>query len=271
MGELKSERPTRKHVALLVDYLVVLVGAEFLLVLASATNDSTLSVLSLLIDAALVLFLSVWASLSASKDEALAAFLGALTLPPLLRVVSLATPFAPFTTIQWLAIVGIPLLLAAAAVMRALGLRPRDVFLGVGDHRYLPVNIALIVFGFGVGFLEYRILRPDPWIAAPSQGALALAIFAVFLTTGLAEELIFRGILLRVGIRFLGQRGALLYVTLVFSVFHIGFMSIPDFLLVLFSGLVFGVVVLLSKSLWGAIGAHTVANVALYLILPFGL
>jgi membrane protease YdiL (CAAX protease family) len=214
--------------------------------------------------------LPVEAYLFVAKDRPLATFLGALMLPPLVRVVSLSIPTAYFTTVEWLAIVGVPLLLAAAAVMNAAGLRRADVFLGLGERRYIAINILIIFIGFGLGFVEYRILRPEPWIPASDRGQLPFAVVAIFLTNGLAEELIFRGILLRTGVALMGRQGALLYVTLVFTVLHVGFMSVPDLVFVFVVGLVFGIAVLFTRSLWGVVGAHTLANVALYLILPFG-
>jgi len=56
----------------------------------------------------------------------------------------------------------------------------------------------------------------------------------------------------------------------VFAVLHIGLWSPVGLLFVFLSGLLFGMVVLATKGLWGAALAHAVANVAVYLILPFG-
>jgi len=263
------EPSPRRRAAFLIHVLAVLIAAELLLVFASLDNAEFPALLGLLLEFSLVLSLPVAASFLYASDEPLAAFLGALTLAPLLRIVSLATPSAPFTTINWLAIVSVPLLLATAAVMHALRLRPRDVSLGPGDRGYASLNIGLIVAGLGIGLLEFQILRPQAWIEGASSPNLPFAIFVVFLTTGLAEELIFRGILLRTGVQLLGRRGALVYVSVLFAALHIGFMSVPSLLLAFIIGLVFGAVVLRTQTLWGAIGARGLANVALYLILPF--
>jgi len=268
---LRPERPLRRHAAFLSHYIIVLVAAELLVAFADASGQGTLVVVGLLLDVYLVVSLPIEASLLATKDPPLAAFLAALVLPPLLRVVSLSTPLTPFTTIQWLAIVSVPLLMACFAVMRALDLRPRDVFIGFGDRRLIALNIAVAASGLGIGYLEYRLLHVAPWITARSSGDFAFAALAIFLATGLAEELIFRGILLSTGIRLLGRRGALLYVTVVFAALHVGFLSVPYLVVAFAVGLVFALVVLLTKTLWGTVLAHSLANVALYLIFPFGL
>ena len=268
---LRPVRPARRHMIFLGHYLVVLVIAEVLLASAEAPGQATLVVVGLLLDVYLLVSLPIEAAWLATKDRPLAAFLGALVLPPILRVVSLSTPLTPFTTAQWLAIVSVPLLLACFGVMRALDLRPKDVFVGLGDRRLITLNIAVAASGLGIGYGEYRLLHVAPWLTARGSGDFAFAALAIFLATGLAEELIFRGILLSTGVRLLGRRGALLYVAVVFAALHIGFLSAPYVVVAFAVGLVFGLVVLLTRTLWGTVGAHTLANVALYLVFPFGL
>ena len=264
-------RPWRKtQVILLAQYMVLLAVAEILLLYAGLSGDGLFSLLGLLIDVFLLVSLPIEASFFAAKDAPFATFLGALLLPPLTRVVTLSTPGGLFTQTEWLIVVSVPLLLACAALMRAQRLRPRDVFLSLGERRYLTLNVTLAAAGLGMGFAEFRILRPEAWIDGMGTSELAIGAIAILLGTGLAEELIYRGILLRNGVRFLGTRGGLLYVTGVYAILHIGFMSPLDLALVFGFGLILGIVVLFTKSLTGAIGAHTLANIALYLILPFG-
>lgn len=265
----ESTLPLGRRVGVLIQFLTVIVVAELLFVFANLTRDVLFAVAGLLVDIGLVVALPLVASYRVQRDPQVASFLGALVLAPLLRVVSLATPREPFSTIQWLAIVGVAVLLSAAAVMHAQGLRPRDVFLGLGDRRFVPFNVALAGFGFLLGYLEFQIFHPTPWITTPDSEPLIPAVIVVFVATGLAEELVFRGILLRTGIRLLGRRAALLYVTLVFTVLHIGLWSPVELFFVFVTGLLFGVFVLVTKSLWGAAVAHAAVNVAVYLVLPF--
>ena len=268
---LRAERPLRRRLVFLGHYLIVLVAAEALLAVAEVPEQATLVVVGILLDVYLLVSLPIEAAWLATKDRPLAAFLGALVLPPILRVVSLSTPLSPFTMVQWLAIVSVPLLLACFAVMRALELRPQDVFVGLGDRRLIGLNVAVAASGLGLGYGEYRLLHVAPWLTTRGAGDFAFAAFAIFLATGLAEELIFRGILLSTGVKLLGRRGALLYVAVVFASLHIGFLSVPYVLVAFAVGLAFGLVVLVTKTLWGTVVAHTLANVALYLVFPFGL
>jgi len=267
----KPVLPRSKRLSYLVQYLILIVAAEAVLVLASLANDATLATAGLFLDLALVVVLPIQGALLVPRDGPLASFLSALALVPLVRVVSLTMPFTPFSTIEWLAIVSVPLLLAALAVMQAQGLRPADVYLAFGNRRYAILNVTLVGVGFFLGIVEYWILSPEPWILSTSMDRLVPAVAVVFVATGLAEELIFRGVVLRAGLQFLGRSGAVVVTSFVFAVFHIGFLSILDVLFVFGMGLLFGFVVLATRALWGAVGAHTMANVMLYLILPFGL
>ena len=91
----------------------------------------------------------------------------------------------------------------------------------------------------------------------------------IFFATGFSEELIFRAILLKRAVEGLGQRGGLLYVTAIFASLHIFFLNGVDLVFVFAVGLFYGVVVLVTRNLWGVILSHSLGNVILYLVAPF--
>jgi CAAX protease family protein len=66
----------------------------------------------------------------------------------------------------------------------------------------------------------------------------------------------------------IGQWGWV-YVAVLFSIMHIGYLSIWDFLFVLAVGLYFGIAVDKTRSILGVTLSHGIANVVLYLIAPF--
>ncbi len=262
------EVSTRRRALFLVHYLAVLVVAELLIVFAATTRTEWPALVGLLLEIFLVVSFPVLASFVVA-DRPLASFLGALILAPILRIVTLATPVMFLTPVQWLAVVSVPLLLAAGAIMQAQGLRPRDVFLAARVRPYAPLNVALVAIGVAIGFAEFQVIQPASLIAGPDSPELPFAVFAVFLTMGLTEELIFRGILLRTALPLLGRGGALAYVSGVYAILQIGFLSVPELLFAFVIGLVYGAVVLVTRSLWGAIGSHALANIVVYLVLPF--
>lgn len=250
-------------------YLLWLVLAELVLAAGALTGDSSFYVAGIFADVFLLVALVVHATWIHSAQPKLSAFLTALVLAPLVRVASLSAPFAPFSVLEFLVFVAIALLLGSIGVAVVLGLRPADLRLWIGTPRVVVANAGIAAGGIGLGVVEFYILRPEPWISALTLEAFVLGGIVVFLATGLAEELIFRGALLTTAERAFGRRRGLLLVTIVFTVLHIGFLSPLDFGFVFLAGLYFGVTVQETKSLYGAVGAHTLANVMLYLVLPF--
>ena len=207
------------------------------------------------------------------EDSELSVFLMALSLAPLIRIFSLSMPRfwgpGPEHTLPWLAVVGIPLLTAAAAVAYVQQLHPWILGLGIRDAKDLALQIAIGLTGLPLGFVEYLILREQAWIPGDSIAAVILGGIVIFFATGFAEELIFRGILLRRAMQVLGSRTGVLFVTLVFAAMHIFFGNPTDLTFVFLVGLFYAVAVVKTKSLWGAIMSHTLGNVVLYLIAPF--
>jgi len=222
-----------------------------------------------------LLFFSVYLQ---PKDATLANLLVAVSLASLVRVFSLAVPRYPFfvrpetnplNTIPWLALVSIPLLVSIGAVAYVQGLRSRDLGLLFARWQEIPIQTVIAMTGIPLGLVEFMILRPDKWIGALTIEQLLLGGVVIFLATGLSEELIFRGILLKRAVEGLGARYGLLYVTAIFASLHIFFLSAVDLIFVFAVGLFYGFVVLRTKNLWGAILSHSLGNVILYLIAPF--
>ncbi|HYM40542.1 MAG TPA: type II CAAX endopeptidase family protein [Thermoplasmata archaeon] len=207
------------------------------------------------------------------KDTELSLFLMALSLAPLIRIFSLSMPrfwgAEPIHTLPWLAVVGIPLLTAAGAVAYVQQLPPWLLGLGFRSWREMALQFTIGLTGIPLGLIEYTILRQYPWISGDTIVPVLAGGVVIFFSTGLAEEVIFRGILLRRAMEMLGNRTGILFVTLVFSAMHIFFLNGYDLTFVFFVGLFFALVVVKTKSLWGAIMSHTLGNVVLYLIAPF--
>ena len=87
--------------------------------------------------------------------------------------------------------------------------------------------------------------------------------------TGFVEELIFRGVLQQTAVEVFGSWWGIVYVSLLFAVLHIGFLSLIDVVFVFFVSLFFGWVVKKKGSLFGVTLAHGITNILLYLVVPF--
>ena len=189
----------------------------------------------------------------------------ALTLMPLLRLLSLSLPLALFPRLAWYPIIALPLLFAAWRVIRLLRVSRRE--LGVCP-RGLVLQVMLVAGAPGLAVLEYRILKPEPLISSPSLESFLFAVLLLIVFTGFAEELIFRGLLQSLAVRALG-RWALLFVALLFAALHIGNRSVMVVAFVAGAGLLFGYVVHWSGSIVGVSLVHGLTGAAVFLVLPY--
>jgi len=189
-----------------------------------------------------------------------------LALVPLVRILSLCMPLVNIPQIWWYPIIYAPLLVAAFMVMRILGQEAGEV--GLNFKRF-PVQLAVALSGFAFGVAEYFILAPEPLITEFTWQEVWLPALIFLLCTGFVEEFIFRGVLQRTAVEAFGWWRGILYVSLLFAVLHIGFLSWIDVVFVFVVALFFGWVVKKTGSLSGVTLAHGITNALLYLVLPF--
>lgn len=214
--------------------------------------------------AALLLALSGHAALLADHPQH--KLLMCLSLAPLIRILSLALPLAGFPLTYWFLLVSIPLFPATALATRAVGLTGRDIGL---TFNVLPAQLLVGFTGIPLGIAEYFILRPAPLVSTPSLETIWVPALVLLIGTGFLEELMFRGLLQKIFGQVMGPLRGLLYVTILFAVLHIGYLSLVDVVFVFGAGALFGWVTLKTGSILGATLSHGVTNITLYLIAPF--
>jgi len=190
----------------------------------------------------------------------------ALCLVPIIRILSLSMPLGQLSLIFRFPIIYLPLLGATVAVMWVTSLKAIDVGLTFRNWPWqIPAGIAS---GIAIGVSEYLIIRPSPLINVLSWQEAWLPALILILTTGLVEELMFRGILQKQAESMMGRQG-IIYISLIFAILHAGFYSWGDVIFVFFVGLFFATMVKRTGSLLGAILSHGVANIVLFLLAPF--
>lgn len=199
-----------------------------------------------------------------APDLTMRRFLLALMLAPLIRVLSLSLPLTRFPQLAWYPMVAVPLFLSAWVIIRQLRLSRHELGLRLGN---LPLQLGIGGLGVVLGVCEYYILAPRPQFENPSLSLMAFSALNLLIATGFSEELIFRGILQAEGRRTLGK-WALLYVSLLFGVLHIGYLSLLDVIFVSVVGLLFAYLVLWTGSILGVTLAHGITNSMLFLVMP---
>jgi LysM repeat protein/membrane protease YdiL (CAAX protease family) len=241
---------------LAVLYVVLIAAAELLTVLTDARWGLALHIgilTALLVQASLLL------------DQPYHKLLLALALAPLVRILSLSMPLEDLDLMYWYAIVGAPLMITALLVARTLGLSWRNLGFTL---RSLRIQALVVMLGLGFGVAEYFILKPEPLIDEFSWSAFWLPALILLVGTGFNEELVFRGVMQSASSDALGK-SAILYVTVVFAVLHLGYKSAVDVAFVFAVGLLFGWTVAKTRCLLGVTLSHGITNIALYLVVPF--
>jgi len=189
----------------------------------------------------------------------------ALAFAPLIRLLSFALPLTHFPQIYWYLITSVPLFVAAFLAARTLRFSPRELGLNL---RGIPLQLVIGLTGLTFGYIEYQILAPAPLAKGFTWGQIWLPALILLISTGLLEELIFRGLLQRSATETLG-RYAVLYVAILFAVLHFGYKSLVDVVFVLGVGLFFGWIVARTGSIVGVTLAHGLTNITLFLVMPF--
>ncbi len=190
-----------------------------------------------------------------------------LALVPLVRIISLSMPLANIPQAYWYPVIYIPLIVAAVVVTRILGYKAGDVGLNL-KFRLLPIQLAVASSGFLLGVAEYFILLPQPMVSEFTWQAIWLPALILLVCIGFGEEFIFRGVLQRTALEAFSWWG-IVYVSLLFAILHMGFLSWIDVVFVFVVALFFGWVVKKTGSLFGVTLSHGLTNIILYLIAPF--
>jgi len=217
----------------------------------------------LLLHAVILVGLTIYGALGPDLDRRRLAL--ALMLGPLIRLLSLSLPLTSFPQMAWYPLVSIPLLIAMWIIIRQSDVSRSELGLRTGNWF---LQLLLVGGGLGLGVVEYLILQPAPLLETLSWQTILLPALSLIIFTGFTEEIIFRGLLQSLALRVLG-RWALIYVSLLFAVLHIGYLSFADVVFVFAVGLLFAYIVQWGGSILGVTLAHGATNVTLFLIMPY--
>lgn len=213
-----------------------------------------------------VLLVSLLVHASLAYKQAINRVYLALSLAPVIRIVSLSIPLIGVLPMYRYLIISIPLFAAAAYVMRFSGFKPGEVGLIVGN---LPLQLLVAFLGVPLGLMEYLILKPVPLVPELTFRHVWLPVLILLVSTGFLEEFIFRGIIFRAAVEILGRWYSIIYISFIFGVLHITHRSPVDLVFVFAVALLFSITVGFSRSILGVSLAHGLTNIGLYIIWPF--
>jgi len=201
-----------------------------------------------------------------SGHAAYRAILLALTLPSLTRLVSLTVTVVDLHQVLWLAMIGLPTLLATLFVLRVL---PAGLGVLLGRPSDVPLQIVVALSGILHGVLLYLIVRPAPLVSMTETGTLVVAVLVLVVFVAALEEIIYRGVIQSIAQEITGSRTAAVVIgSVVYACMFVSADSPLVPLTMLAIGGLFGATVAFTKSLWGVTGAHAFMIIGLLIVWP---
>jgi uncharacterized protein len=144
-----------------------------------------------------------------------------------------------------------------------------QALLNFKKRKFLTYLVDALVIGIPTGAVEYLILQPEPSFPTFHAGYFMRDIVYMIFFVGLAEELLFRGLIQREVTNVFGWKWALIFTSVLFAVMHLTWRSIPELGFVFVAGMIMGLLYLKTKSLVAPILYHAFNNVMLVSIAPY--
>jgi len=253
-------------------YLLGITAAEILVAYSSVQAGMALHIallLGILVQAILAQYR--WEEEKLQGAAGYRFYLG-LALAPMIRILSLAIPLSGVPLQYWYLIDGLPLFAAAFTVIKLGGYSAQELNLSLGRCKTVWQNILIQVgislVGIPLGLMEFSILRPAPLVQRLAWQEIIVPALILLVFTGFAEELIFRGVILKSADDLLGKSVSLVYVGALFAVLHITHLSVFDVAFVFGVAVLFTAIVRRTGSLLGVTLAHGLTNINLFIIAP---
>ncbi len=141
--------------------------------------------------------------------------------------------------------------------------------LGFKKDNWRKYVLMGMTIGVPIGIAEYFVLHPAPAFPTFEVQNLFRDMVYMIVFVGLGEELLFRGLVQTDLMKALGWKQGLLLASLMFSVMHLTWRSVPELFFVFGAGLLLGYIYYRTKSLVAPIIAHGVGNVMLVAVMPY--
>lgn len=209
-----------------------------------------------------VMAVLLWGAATAeSEDER--RLVAALTILPLIRLVSLTLPMSRLSVLLWIGVVTILIATAALIVVRRLRIPRREI--GVSS-RNLIVQFPLAGIGLGVGVIAFLIL-PRDLLPIPA-GSEPIAAATIVGAAAITQEVLFRGLILMLAVPLLGPLASVLFAAFLATSLEVGYGSIVNIAFTLVASIIYGYLVWRTGSIVGMALAHALASISLLVLLP---
>jgi membrane protease YdiL (CAAX protease family) len=140
---------------------------------------------------------------------------------------------------------------------------------GFSKGKLLKYSLIGLAIGIPTGTVEYLVLQPDPTFPVFEIKYFFRDMAYMLLFVGMAEELLFRGLIQQDFTKAFGWRWGLFTSSAIFAVMHLTWRSVPELAFVFIAGLILGTIYAKTKSLVAPIIAHGINNLMLVAVLPY--
>jgi membrane protease YdiL (CAAX protease family) len=189
-----------------------------------------------------------------------------LALAPLMRILSLTLPVKEVPQIYWYALIGLPLLAGIGLTARLLDLSKARLGMRIWSW---PPQVLIALSGLPLSIIGFWMLQPPPLITKPDWQNIIIDSVILMIFSGFTEEILFRGLLLRVANEMFGYAGSIFYSSALFAIMYIGSQSFGYMVFIALVGLFFSWCVHRTGSIWGVVLAHGLMNIGMALVWPF--
>lgn len=205
-----------------------------------------------------------------SRDDPERKVLLLLATIPLLRMLSMALPVGLIPPLYRYPMVGIPVLIMVALILREsqvpwsqIGLRlPR-----IRRTEHIWENVLIAFTGIPLGLMGYYFADPIPLVTSFDWAQVIASILVVIFFVAILEEIIFRGMLMFTLKKSFGQVG-ILVCSILYTVLFASYYSIEGIILMGFSSLLYSWHVQESRSILAATISHTLMIVGMLIVWP---
>jgi hypothetical protein len=189
-----------------------------------------------------------------------------LAVLPLARLLAIGLPLDVLPPLYQIVAIGLPVVIAATTAAWAIGYSWRDLGVRV-TWRSLASVLALAPLGWGIGTDQQAAGIGAPVAASLSFDDLWLPVGLVVLSSSVADELLYRGVLQRAATSLFGWSG-LIWSSAIYTVAHVGQVPAGELTTVFILGLTFAVCTRLTGSILGAVVGHATYDVAASVVGP---
>lgn len=189
----------------------------------------------------------------------------ALTLIPLIRIISVSLPLTGMPEFFGIVAISAPLFITGVMVAKIVGITPTVMGFRICT---LPKQLLIALLGLPLGFIEFYIVQPDIKNVSAAPVEILMQVFALVICVGLLEEFLFRGIIFNVACKLLSNNKAMFFTSLLYAVLTISSKSLSSVIYAFLISILFCRIFIWKKSIVGISLAHGIINIIFYLICP---